>query len=1092
MADSRLSFNVEGVELRPRENPLLDVVPQSKEIPFDPSITATVFLHDDGRLYFKDNENSDPIPLSKVKNFYDRLRFEDGELRFYEEDLRNYVSLSDIVRTNNVTLKKNSVVHSISKKVSNPTDYDALGHIEKVIEDFGKVKSDIFNDFFEDGKKLFTSLFFSDEYLLYANGKSVSDTLIEGLFEGITVTGEDVPVVIEVPPEPVPPTRPVLEQPQEIDTTGLSTQQIIDLQEQEQDRVDLINDQLEDEFDEAEDLYDDLLEEYEEALALSAANTVTYKVYTIGDSPQDPSQNSTFTFLPNVSLFFQDDHVSFRKSSTDFSGKVELQGKPFSTFENYALERLRRFNGIGKYLVSVFGGKESDYPMLWQTDPLIIRDLDEGTFTLNPVRNAACGGEDSSEKPFAFNSSYPLFIGDFYQEGNLTVEYSSGSVQMRNRPTSNNSRVVPETFDECADAEGFVGTVKTNASYTYQDIDLSDDQYTQSGSDFEELNGPFYVNPFGDDPAEWKYLHDLAPFDEGSGIETLLPIRRLEICFTDFQFGDTANRCPIYDTFPFCRGEWCNNTKFPPLPPEPTGFPTVFSGELWGWYNVPDNKDHLGEITYTYKWEPNEGEDAPVRSKIRGTGIFNDIPQLREFQDNILSDLSNGFSEVIFRFIVEEFKSLFIRDNLLTVRNGEDFFRDEQDVLGIVDMDDYFTEVKNRLENQRKQTLVEALTNVIDWTFAPEKTKITEDVSIGGSVEKLVSFDYRKLFGLWFDVPDFNLVIPPIDNDTGLSITATMSPFFTSKNDTRFEFRLYDATTDTQLDTIFIDTKQIKENELKNIGDVNRSFLATFPIQLTYFGPAPRATCEKAVFDKKLNICQEGDIKSHIALDINECFAEDVIDSENGFRVVADRYLKNAIATDDNVVDLKTPRVIKVQWRMIGNYDGLSTLPTLTEKGIPTDIQTFINEDNISNMLFSFDGSDSFRMRISANAYDTGGNKQTRLLRHGNETFNDVDTVDVVFNFMTKAEGEVDYSVDLQCDKNINVWVENKTLKGFRIKSESIFTGTVDWVISQPQPDSDEDIVESFDKKMPTCFIENDSEYNKSNFDIFTEEGYEI
>jgi hypothetical protein len=1092
MADSRLSFNVEGVELRPRENPLVDVVPQAKDIDFDPSISASIFLHDDGRLYFKDNANSDPIPLSQVKNFYDRMRFEEGELRFYEDDLKNFVSLTDIIDTKNVTLKKNSIIHSISKKISNPVDYDALGHIERVIEDFGKVESVIFNEFFQDGKKLFQDLFFSEDYLLYANGRSVSDTLIDGLFEGVAVTAEDVPVIVEIPDEPVPPAQPTLEQIQEINTTGLSTQQIIDLQEQEQDRVDLINEQLEDAFDTADDEYEDLLEIYEEAVELSANTTETYADYTIGDSPRDPSLNDTFTYMPNISVFFQDDHISFKKTSSDFSGKVELQGKPYSVFENYALGRMRRFNGIGKFLVSVFGQKDSDYPQLWQTDPLIIRDPDEGTFTLNPVRNAACGGEDNSEKPFAYNSSYPLFIGDFFQEGNITVEYSSGTVQMRNKPLSSNSRVAPDSFDECADAEGYVGTIKSNASYTYQDIDLSDPQYTQSGSDFEELNGEYYVNPFGDDPAEWKYLYDLPPFDEGSGVQTLLPVRRLEVCFTDFQFGDTANRCPIYDTFPYCQGEWCNNTKFPPLPPEIEGFPAIFSGELWGWYNVPDNKEHLGEITYTYKWEPINDETSPVRSKIRGSGIFNDIPQLTEFQENILTDLSTGFSEVIFRFIVDEFKSIFIRDNLLTVRNDEDFFRDEDEVLGIVDMDDYFSEVKTRIENQRKQNLIAGLGNVIEWVFSPEKTKITEEVSVGGAVNSLVSFDYRKLFGLWFDVPEFNLVIPPIDNEVGLSITATMSPFFTSKNDTRFEFRLYDATTDTQLDSIFIDTKQIKENELKNIGDVNRSFLATFPLQLTYFGPAPRATCNKELYNKRLNICQEGDIKSHVTLDVNDCFSEDVIDSENGFRVVADRYLKNAIASNDNVVDLKTPRVIKVQWRMIGNYDGLSTLPTLTEKGVPTDNQTFINEENISNMLFSFDGSDSFRMRISANAYDTGSSKQTRLLKHGREDFDGVDTVDVVFNFMTKAEGDVDYSVDLQCNKNIKVWVESKTLKGFRIRSENILNGTVDWVVSQPQPESDEDIVESFDKKLPTCFIENDSEYNKSNFDIFTEEGYEI
>jgi hypothetical protein len=740
MAKKSSSFSIEGIELRGKEKPINETVPQSLDISFDGTNSSSIFLHDDGQLYFKDNANPDPVPLSKVKNFYNRLRFEDGELRFYDEDIGNYVTLSDINATRNVVIKPSSLLYSLTKKIDNPKDYDAISYVNSVVENFGLATNSLLVDFFEDGKKLLKEEFTSGNYKLNLTDTSPVDALIEYYLDGLTVERVEELVLPTIPEEPIPPAQPNLVSPEPVDTTGKTATQIQTELEVNQTIADLINEPLEDAFELAEEEYETLLEEYNTAIddrdaILAAVETVAagevdddeliqYKtVYSVKEEITLPSENTPYTYLPNLRLFFQDDHISFRKAVDDFPGKVELQGRKFEVFENYVLARLERFNGIGKFVSSVLGRKRGLYADLENNDPMLLKDLDEGTFTINALRNSACGGEDNTEKPFSFNSSYPLFVGEFIDEGLLSVEYQSGTLQIRDRVDSSNAKILADVNEECSDIDGYIGNVKTNAQYTYANVDFSDEKYTQKDSDVDELNGPFYVNPYGEEE-DWIYHHDLEPFDSGPEFDEILPIRRQENCYLDQQFGGPSARCPIFETFPFCRGTWCNKTKFPPDAPEIKGFPTNFQGELWSWYNVADNKGNTGDITYSYKWEPLDGNTSPIRSKVRGIGVFNDIPQLREFQNLLLQDISKGISYVFSRFIIDEYKSIFLRDNILTTIDGIEYFRDETEVLSTVDFDDYFSEIKSRFRNRRKDDLKESINNVIDWCFDISNGKV--------------------------------------------------------------------------------------------------------------------------------------------------------------------------------------------------------------------------------------------------------------------------------------------------------------------------------------------------------------------------------
>jgi hypothetical protein len=64
--------------------------------------------------------------------------------------------------------------------------------------------------------------------------------------------------------------------------------------------------------------------------------------------------------------------------------------------------------------------------------------------------------------------------------------------------------------------------------------------------------------------------------------------------------------------------------------------------------------------------------------------------------------------------------------------------------------------------------------------------------------------------------------------------------------------------------------------------------------------------------------------------------------------------------------------------------------------------------------------------------------------RQGTTTFNNVVSVDVEFDSPLSTST---YSINLSCNKNINVWYSNKTAKGFTINSELAFQGYVDWTI---------------------------------------------
>jgi hypothetical protein len=137
----------------------------------------------------------------------------------------------------------------------------------------------------------------------------------------------------------------------------------------------------------------------------------------------------------------------------------------------------------------------------------------------------------------------------------------------------------------------------------------------------------------------------------------------------------------------------------------------------------------------------------------------------------------------------------------------------------------------------------------------------------------------------------------------------------------------------------------------------------------------------------------------------------------------------------NNITDEEPPHIIKIQFytnfEFNDSNDDLTYYSYLERRviGIPNSLNvTPINNSSIDCIIWD------------TNKNDTIGRKT------GSAVFNNQDLINITFdNNFTSSE----YSINLSCNKNINVFWNNKKSSGFSIKSEKKFTGTVDWIATK-------------------------------------------
>jgi len=102
----------------------------------------------------------------------------------------------------------------------------------------------------------------------------------------------------------------------------------------------------------------------------------------------------------------------------------------------------------------------------------------------------------------------------------------------------------------------------------------------------------------------------------------------------------------------------------------------------------------------------------------------------------------------------------------------------------------------------------------------------------------------------------------------------------------------------------------------------------------------------------------------------------------------------------------------------------------------------------------------------------------------GQKTLDNSNSIQVLFE---KPLLNSEYSIKLTKNKNVDVWVSNKTRDGFTIKSNRKITCIVDWNVSFQSID----LSVQHNNSLPNCFVDNEKELgNKTNFTILKEEGY--
>jgi hypothetical protein len=294
------AFQVDGIDLRSKQKAIIEDSLYSRSIEVDVKSSARIFLHDDGQLYFKDNEIKNPIPLTRVENVYERIKVEDGELRFYDRELKNFVNLSKLNRDKSAFQKNNSVIYSNTTVFDIDETFNANAVLENAYSNYG---SPISGAVYTDGEITTAETQFKNTFsgsTVNGFGETPIDLLFDNYLTGIYLNTETE----SISGAPIS------------GSTPLTLSQIQELG------------------------YD------------------TFEDYFAGK--QGSTENEDFVWpidwiLPDQSLFLSDNEIGFIEQDGDALGKVYFENKSINFVYDYMFSNLYKYNGVSKFIDSIFG-----------------------------------------------------------------------------------------------------------------------------------------------------------------------------------------------------------------------------------------------------------------------------------------------------------------------------------------------------------------------------------------------------------------------------------------------------------------------------------------------------------------------------------------------------------------------------------------------------------------------------------------------------------------------------------------------------------------------------------------------------------------
>lgn len=243
----------------------------------------------------------------------------------------------------------------------------------------------------------------------------------------------------------------------------------------------------------------------------------------------------------------------------------------------------------------------------------------------------------------------------------------------------------------------------------------------------------------------------------------------------------------------------------------------------------------------------------------------------------------------------------------------------------------------------------------------------------------------------WHDVPNLSIIIPPVDANKICFILAKLNLRLVSAK-SPILFRLYDKTTGTELDRKAINNESILPME-------QQPFIS-FVGNLDIYNATNKASCACDTQSDKVALQNDPPHTLVIQFHCEDILTDDVL-----------------YGSCDNVSGI---HFRALERRIIGFPNAIS-------------------DTSIANMSIDV-------IMYDVNKNDTIGRKA------GNISFSNQNTTIVTFD--TPFTG-TDYTINLSCDKNINIWYTNKKTTGFTIMAENKFTGNIDWIATKLKSQGD-------------------------------------
>lgn len=306
-SNTNKAFQVEGIDIRYKQKPISEDVVASRYIDVDLKTSARIFLHSDGRLYFRDNVIKTPLPLEKLKNVYERIRVEDGELRFFNKELTSYINLSQLTTEFPPYQKNNSLVTSNSYLSNIDDTFDANEILINSYLQFAPSLSGQAADVFTDADIITAQNRFKNAFSTYTVN-ILEETVIDGLFNNFITGIYNVDPVIPDDTSSIPISA----------QTDLTLAQLLHLG----------------------------YESYDDYFSSNSPNNniVSEDEYTWSNS----------YILPDMSIFLGDSQIGIYEKDGDILGKKYFANLDVTKFDNYMFENIYKYNGIGKYIHSIF------------------------------------------------------------------------------------------------------------------------------------------------------------------------------------------------------------------------------------------------------------------------------------------------------------------------------------------------------------------------------------------------------------------------------------------------------------------------------------------------------------------------------------------------------------------------------------------------------------------------------------------------------------------------------------------------------------------------------------------------------------------